>query len=195
MSTRAEIRRRMRTRRNQLSAIDRRQAAFEAACQLSAARSFIRSQHIACYFACQGELNLLPIMRRAWTMGKTCYLPVLDSLATNRLWFAPYREGDPLAMNRFGIPEPLTARRKLLPATHLDLLIAPLVAFDIQGNRLGMGGGYYDRTLFFLNHRRHWRRPTFFGAAYEFQKIDAMETQPWDIPMQGIITEKNLYLR
>jgi len=184
----------MHARRHGLQLNERQQAAVHAASQLKMAKAFINSQRIACYFPCQGELDLFPVMRLAWEMGKNCYLPVLGGIGARRLWFALYREGDPLSLNRFGIPEPVSKGRKLLPARQLDLIIAPLLAFDVQGNRLGMGGGYYDRTLSFLNHHRRWHRPKFFGSAYEFQKINALDTQAWDIPMQGIITEEKLYL-
>lgn len=76
----------------------------------------------------------------------------------------------------------------------LDLILMPLVAFDIQGNRLGMGGGYYDRTLEFLKIRRVWNKPFVTGIAYEFQKIDAIAFSSWDIPMNCIITDNNIYL-
>jgi 5-formyltetrahydrofolate cyclo-ligase len=75
----------------------------------------------------------------------------------------------------------------------LDVILMPLVAFDGQGNRLGMGAGYYDRTLAFLRHRRHWRKPRIIGLAYEFQRMPALPAEPWDVPLDGIITEAGFY--
>jgi 5-formyltetrahydrofolate cyclo-ligase len=69
----------------------------------------------------------------------------------------------------------------------------PLVAFDEQGNRLGMGGGFYDRTLAYLKYRQHRRKPVLAGLAHEIQKIGQLTTQSWDIPLDCIITENKLY--
>ena len=72
-------------------------------------------------------------------------------------------------------------------------MLVPLVAFDGAGNRLGMGGGFYDRTFAYLRTRAVWKRPQLIGVAYEFQRLEALPVQTWDIPLQGIATEKRLY--
>ena len=69
----------------------------------------------------------------------------------------------------------------------------PLVAFDVSGNRVGMGGGFYDRTLAYLQHRRYWRKPVLAGLAHEIQKVAQLDTQSWDIPLDYVITEKQIY--
>ncbi len=183
----------MRTRRRQLTARERQSAAQRTA-RLLATSSLLRNcRRIACYFPCNGEMDLTPVMQRIWAMGKQCYLPVLDELGSDRLWFAHYRAGDPLWLNRFAIPEPRHPRHWLVKPWQLDLVLAPLVAFDPQGNRLGMGGGHYDRTLAFLRRRHCWHRPRFYGVAYEFQKVACLDHQPWDIPLHGVITERHIY--
>lgn len=63
--------------------------------------------------------------------------------------------------------------RQMINPLALDLVMVPLVAFGQQGHRVGMGGGYYDRTFSFLRYRQHWRRPLLLGTAYEFQCIPA----------------------
>jgi len=80
------------------------------------------------------------------------------------------------------------------PLAALDIALVPLVAFDDYGRRLGMGGGYYDRTFAYLRHREHWRRPKLIGVAFEFQRVAELPAQPWDVPLDGIITEKGLLL-
>ena len=125
-------------------------------------------------------------------MGKACYLPVITP--GKSLWFAPYEDGDPLAPNRFGIPEPARAGIKLVSARVLDLILTPLVAFDDQGHRLGMGSGFYDRTLSFLRHRRVWRKPRLLGVAHELQHLSALQAAPWDVPLDGVATDESLYL-
>jgi len=193
MPKRDEIRQRIRARRERLDPQFRQDAAFLACTLCARSNTFLNSKRIAVYFPYNGELDILPLMEQAWSMGKTCYLPVLDTLKRNHLLFAPFRKQDRLSQNRFGIPEPTISRRHWLPAGHLDLLLTPLVAFDTAGNRLGMGGGFYDRTLYFLKYRRYWRKPHVYGFAYEFQKLDHLPQEPWDVPLHGIVTESNIY--
>ena len=75
----------------------------------------------------------------------------------------------------------------------LDLILLPLVGFDLKGNRLGMGGGYYDRTLSYLRHRRFWIKPRLVGVAHECQKVDSLIARPWDIPLDAVVTETAFY--
>jgi 5-formyltetrahydrofolate cyclo-ligase len=79
-------------------------------------------------------------------------------------------------------------------AQELDLILMPLVGFDDRGNRLGMGGGFYDRSLEFLRHRQHWRKPHLLGIAYDFQRVNGLTADPWDVPLQGVITDQAVYL-
>jgi 5-formyltetrahydrofolate cyclo-ligase len=98
-----------------------------------------------------------------------------------------------MAPNRYGIPEPLDARP--LRARQLDLLLMPLVGFDHRGYRLGMGGGYYDATLAFMQHRRLWRKPRLVGIAYECQRVEALPHDPWDMPLDAVLTERRVPLQ
>lgn len=97
--------------------------------------------------------------------------------------------------NIYGIPEPALRNNRLRPPWALDLLLVPLVGFDPECNRLGMGGGFYDRSLAYLARRLHWRRPTLIGIAHEIQKVDRLDTQPWDIPLDMVATEARVYRR
>ena len=132
-------------------------------------------------------------MERARALGKRCFLPVIHSKLGGRLFFAPYAPGMPLVPNRFGIPEPVVPRRDLRSARQLDLVLAPLVAFRPDGARLGMGGGFYDRTLAGRARVPVWRRPRIVGLALELQKRDDVPRDPWDVPMDGVATEEALY--
>jgi len=149
------------------------------------------SRHIAAYLAADGEMDPLPLMNELWSLGKRIYLPVLVTFSHQKLWFAKFEPGDELVYNRFGILEPL--RRKLIKPCALDLVLAPLVAFDTAGHRIGMGGGYYDRSFAFLQHRYHWRKPRMLGVAYEFQKQPAIQPNAWDVPLDAIATEARIY--
>lgn len=192
-TSRTDLRKAMRERRRGLPERARTEASHAIALRLAATHLFRNSRRIAFYYANDGEVETFAPMRLAWTMGKRCYLPRLYRIRTRRLWFAPVHEGDKLTVNRFGIPEPDLSPRHMVRAGSLDLIVVPLVAFDAAGNRIGMGGGFYDSTLAFLQRRRVWQRPRLMGVAYEFQKVASLRPCPWDVPLDAIVTEERLY--
>ena len=189
-----EIRKKIRARRQQLSDAEQHYAASAITDNLARTSLFRNSQRIAGFIANDGEPDLELLMHMAWAQHKQWHLPVIGLPNINHLWFAPYSNGDKLIINRYGIGEPDTPLHKTTPPWGLDLVLVPLVAFDPQGNRLGMGKGYYDRTLKFLRHRQHWRKPRLIGIAHEFQKTNKLLNQPWDIPLDAIVTDENIYL-
>lgn len=154
---------------------------------------FRNADHIGVYLANDGEVDLSALVELALALGKTCYLPVLGIPFHNRLWFTPYHPDEPLVTNRFGIPEPIPSpTRRSRKVWSLDLLLTPLVAFDESGNRLGMGGGFYDRTLSYRGLRTVWRKPRVVGIAYELQRVPRLTAQPWDMALDAIVTERRL---
>lgn len=151
----------------------------------------LSAQRIGLYITNDGELDTYPLIKQGWRLNKKIYLPFLHPIKRNLLGFAPYFKHSRCKINQYGIPEPYPL--KPIPLTALDLVFAPLVAFTTSGERLGMGGGYYDRTfnrLFSLPYRT---RPRVIGLAYDFQRVDQLPTEPWDIPLDGVITEKHIY--
>ena len=148
-------------------------------------------KRIAIYYSVNNEVTTVQIIKHLWTKNKDLFLPIIKS---NQLMFGPYKSGDHLNNNKFGIPEPITRTEDLIAADILDLVIVPLVAFDSNCNRLGMGGGYYDRALAFKQTLSETRSPLLIGLAYELQKVNALEINTWDIPMDGIISETKTYL-
>lgn len=191
--SRSDIRKRLRNQRQQLTPSQHQQATRRICKHLSRSPLFCNSQRIAGFIANDGEPSLDPLLVLAWSRGKTWYLPIIGLPNINHLWFGPYMPGDSLAVNRYNIAEPTVHLCHTPKPWALDLILMPLVAFDTQGNRLGMGKGYYDRTLKFLRHRRHWRKPRLVGIAYEFQKVEPLAHQPWDIPLDAIVTEQAIY--
>ncbi len=188
------LRQQIRKQRRALSDTEREQASFLLCERIAKSRVFQQSKHIAFYLANDGEIDLSLLIKHAWQQNKNVYLPVLAEPNTNRLWFIPYTPNSKLRNNRFGIPEPVhSSKTRLRKTLSLDLILMPLVAFDEQGNRVGMGGGFYDRTLSFLNHRKYWHKPNLLGVAYEFQKQNQLETNSWDIPLQAIATDMCFY--
>lgn len=192
MPSRSEIRSRLRQQRRALSPAARLSAARHAARRLAATPSFRAARRIAFYWPSDGEVDITPLLQRAWACGKTCYFPVL--WRRNRLRFAACREGDLLTLNRFGIPEPALPVRRLVSALALDMVLVPLVAFDVHGHRLGMGAGFYDRTLARRARHIHWRRPRLVGVAYDFQQVAKIASAPWDVPLDGVITPQQWHI-
>ena len=188
------LRQQIRNQRRALSDSEREQAAFLLCERISQSRIYQHSKHIAFYLPNDGEMDLTLLIQHAWNQGKHCYLPVLAEPNTQRLWFIPYTPESKLQPNRFGIPEPVHSNSLRIRKTlSLDLILMPLVAFDEQCNRVGMGGGFYDRTLAFLRQRKYWHKPNLLGIAYEFQKHQGLKPNPWDIPLQSVVTEQQFY--
>jgi len=172
--------------RGQLSVIFRREAAISAAEHLVSQPLFQQSQHIGCYLSYHHELDPEPLIRQIWSLNKKCYLPQLTP--EKSLQFACYEEGDPLFPNQYGILEPLK-RAEQIRAEELDLVVVPLVAFDRAGHRLGMGGGYYDRTFGFLMNEER-KKPKLIGYAYDIQRAEMLPVDEWDVMLDGVVTER-----
>ncbi|MCF6257784.1 MAG: 5-formyltetrahydrofolate cyclo-ligase [Gammaproteobacteria bacterium] len=196
MTERQALRQQLRLARH---AFDAHEHAWRSAAitrQLVNHRLFRAAQHIACYLSNDAEVDLTSLMDCAWTMGKIVYLPVVSASHHNRLHFLPYAPGDTLVANGFGIPEPVPHSRQSTALTRLDLVLAPLVGFDVWGNRLGMGGGFYDRTFAFLRRRQYWRKPHLWGVAFDAQRSPTeLPHQHWDVPLEGVVTESGVQQR
>jgi 5-formyltetrahydrofolate cyclo-ligase len=186
------LRQDMRALRRTLSDGERSYANDLLCKRVSQLRIFEKSQNLATYLAFEGEPDPQTLLEQATCLGKVCYLPVLVAKKQPML-FAPYRPGDALKMNWFNIPEPDVARSEMITPQQLDLVLTPLVAFDSQANRLGVGGGYYDRSFAFININPQATRPVLLGLAFELQKVAALPRRAWDVPLDGIATEKRLY--
>ncbi len=104
--------------------------------------------------------------------------------------FVPFTPQTPMVKNRFGILEP-RSRQKISPQ-QLDVVLLPLLAFDQQGNRLGMGGGYYDRTFAFLRQKAWRKRPLLIGIAHDFQQVAELEHAPWDVPLAMVVNNNTV---
>jgi 5-formyltetrahydrofolate cyclo-ligase len=179
----------LRAQRQALAPSARERAAAALATHAVALRVFRVAKHVGFYLAHDSEIDPAPLLARAQARGKHCYLPVLSRINGDRLWFAPLEQDTAFRPNRFGIPEPCVSPRELVRAAALDLILMPLVGFDPQGNRLGMGGGFYDRSLDYLRGRRHWRKPHLVGLAYGFQRVDALPVNDWDVPLTAVVTD------
>lgn len=191
--SRPQLRRLLRQKRRALSASAQRQAALGLYRQLAQQPQFRRARHIALYLPNDGEIDPRPLLREAQRRGKHTYLPVLSAWPRTKMVFQRISRHEKLAGNRFRIlePRPQPARQRKIWA--LDLVLLPLVGFDDRGGRLGMGGGFYDRSLAYLRQRKNWHKPTLLGLAHECQRVDALAMASWDVPLQATVTNKAWY--
>ncbi|WP_239495382.1 5-formyltetrahydrofolate cyclo-ligase [Salinicola halophilus] len=188
------MRRELRRRRRRLSSRERRLASQALCRRLKRLPELQRGQRVALYLPNDGEIDPRPLMAWLRARGARVYLPVLRPLVENRLWFVRYDATTRMTTNRFGIHEPDTrfgaARANRLPAWALDTVLLPLVGFDDAGNRMGMGGGFYDRTFAFARHRRP--APVLIGLAHDCQRVDTLPVARWDVPLDAIASDARL---
>jgi 5-formyltetrahydrofolate cyclo-ligase len=184
------LRRQLKSARNAYSPAARRKAA-RASLRLALRHGLLlRARRIGVYLPHGGEFDAQFLITQIQLMRRECYAPVLPQRG-RVLRFARLARDTRMTHNRFGIAEPVDARP--LRARQLDLLLLPLVGFDHEGYRLGMGGGFYDATLAFMRHRRNWRKPRLVGIAYECQRVESLPHDPWDMPLDAVLTERQLY--
>lgn len=188
--SRAQLRRQLRQRRRALSRAQQRAAACRLQRAMAQDLRFIRARHIAFYLANDGEIDPAPLMQQARRLGKHCYLPVLSRWPSTAMRFQRLTKGQRWQHNRFGIREPRAQRSLQVKAWRLDLVLLPLVGFDAAGNRLGMGGGFYDRAFAWRRWRTHTRRPRLLGLAHHCQQVEHLDGASWDIPLDAVVTDR-----
>ena len=183
------LRRGLRERRRAIPAPERIAGAEALADRLLTLPFAPASGYVAGYWAMDGEIAL-----HAWQLRlpRECIycLPLLHD--DGRLRFAPWRPGDALVSNRHGIPEPDVAPSSLLDAQQMTLVVLPLVGFDHTGHRLGMGGGWYDRSFAFRHERA--APPWLVGAAFAVQQADALAPADWDVALDAVCHERGTLL-
>jgi 5-formyltetrahydrofolate cyclo-ligase len=150
-----------------------------------------KAKTIACYIANDGEIDPVKIIDYCWQQGKCVLLPVLHPFSKGHLLFVRYDPSTPTRKNRYGIVEPIITSTNICTLPNIEMILTPLVAFDVKGNRLGMGGGYYDRTL--VPIRRDLLTTRLIGLAHTCQQTDKLLTDSWDIPLDGIATSEQFF--
>jgi len=190
MNTR-QTRTSIRQQRRSLSANQQRSHQLSVLKHLKQSALLKRHKRFAIYLHGDGELHTDIIIKTLLKMKKQVFLPVLYPYAKNRLWFYPFKADTPLVKNRFNIFEPAVSGKPITPS-YLDVVLMPLVGFDNKGNRIGMGGGFYDRSFSFTKGNRKTRVPMMIGLAHDLQQCTNIIHQPWDITLDGVITEKKV---
>ena len=184
------LRQELRQIRRNLPAPEREQALIAIAARVSEMPEFNSARHIAGYLAFDGEFDPGIVLETARSQGKQIYLPILRG-KNQALRFAPWGEQDELVLNRYKILEPQVAESEWVDGTALDLVLTPLVGFDENANRMGMGGGFYDRTFEFLLKKKSSTK--LVGVAFECQKAKQIPQREWDVPLAAVVTEQAIY--
>lgn len=188
---RKQIRQQVRKARQQLSAEAQHQAAEALVQQAKQFPELQQALHIALYLSNDGELDTAALLQYLQQQGKTLYLPVLHPFTAGYLLFQRYDAQTPMHLNQFGIREPKPDVTAIMLPAQLDVIFMPLVAFDVQGQRLGMGGGFYDRTLSVLPKTS--QKPLLVGLAHQCQQVETVPTEPWDVPLPLVLTPNQLW--
>ena len=182
--------------RRQLNESTRRQSGEAASLHLAKLQQRLPANAlIGLYYDGFGELPTQPLLDWCERLGYFPYLPVVGSLGHDdkQLRFVPIHHSKllniPTRIHRLGMKQ--NHHRRLLWARELDVIICPLVAVDLNGNRMGMGGGFYDTTLG-KSYRAGASRPLKIGWCYDFQVVEQLARQPWDVPLDGLITPSGL---
>jgi 5-formyltetrahydrofolate cyclo-ligase len=187
---RQQLRQQVRARRQQLSQSQQQQASEDLAQQLSGHQILQQANKVAIYLTNDGELDPMTLISALWQQGKEIYLPRLHPFSPGNLLFLRYEQDSTMVANKYGINEPKLDVTTVCPVAQLDIIFTPLVAFDAAGNRMGMGGGYYDRTL------SGWsptKGPYPIGLAHDCQLVERLPTETWDIPLPEIVTPSQIY--
>lgn len=186
MSNAAEkqsIRQQMRARRAGLGSARRASAAAAVLAALEGLELLRSAETVAGYRSVRGEINIDEVMLRLIDRGATVTVPrVVD----DDLEFASWQPNAPDHQGAFGIPEPVGG--EVLDLALHDVVLAPLVAFDHRGQRLGQGRGFYDRCLAGLTDRR----PAIVGIAYAFQQVEQVPSEGWDVGLDAVVTDSRM---
>lgn len=184
MNARSLLRKEIRQRRNALSVTEQSTAAIDLTKRLSSHREILQAKRIAIYLTNDGELSTTSFIEWCWQNEKEVYLPVVHPFSKGNLLFLHYQQETKLVSNVYGILEPQLDVTMVCPLNQLDVICTPLVAFDNSGARLGMGGGFYDRSL------ANWQQTKVYplGLAHDCQLVDTVPVEGWDVPLPEIIT-------
>lgn len=190
VADRRAARRRLRAARGSLGPAERLAAAEALADRLEQLPEFLVDTRVAGYWAVSGELPLHAVFARLRAREQTYHLPVIR--ADRTLGFAPWQPGMALRNNVYGIPEPEVPAAACLRPDEMDLVLLPLLGFDRKGHRLGAGAGYYDRSFAFLAESARPAQPLLVGIGYHFQELSTIHVQPWDVPLDYVVTDREL---
>lgn len=181
-----ELRQQIRAKRRALSEEQQRSAEARVLAQVKDLPEIESAQHIALYASDkkEGELQTQELIVYLWSKAKKLYLPRIVSGKKGEMEFYSYTPDSKLIPNKYGVLEPDPNQERCILASELDIIITPLVVFDKENNRLGMGGGFYDRYLTGWQQRG---KPIPVGIAHACQRVDRLVTEEWDVPLVKVL--------
>jgi 5-formyltetrahydrofolate cyclo-ligase len=188
---RSQLRKKIRKLRRELTETQQKQASSALLSQIKNIPDVFSYNTYAVYLASDGEIDTMPLIEELSSCGAEIYLPVVDPDLPRAMTFRRYDNDTVLVPNKYGILEP-DENSPLIQSDDLDVIFAPLVAFDLKGNRLGMGGGYYDQL--FKNLRQSGREVKIIGLAHDFQLVDSVPADSWDEKLETVTTPAGIYL-
>ena len=193
MNSNNELRQNLKSKRSALSE-EQQIKASTAACERFLSFIDIKTiKHFAAYFPCKGEISPLPLLELSNQNNNFCYLPTLSTQDENHLYFNRWLPSIEMQKNIFGIPEPLFDKATSCMPNQLDVVIVPLLGFDKNCNRLGMGGGYYDRSFAFKKNNPTKQQTLLIGFAHDIQLCGSINVEAWDVQLDAIVTPSKIY--
>jgi 5-formyltetrahydrofolate cyclo-ligase len=183
---------RLRAARRSLTGRARRTAESVIIDRILRLTAFRRARIVACYMPFDGEVDLRPLMYDLQPAGKSYCIPAVSRSHSRQMRFLSYRPGEHLVKNRFGVGEPLTVGSSIVPSSAIDVALMPVVGFDKEGSRIGMGAGYYDR-FFGRYGAASYRHARLVGIAFDRQRLPRIERRDWDVPLDMVVTERCVY--
>lgn len=183
--SKAQLRTELRAKRRDLSAEEVLDASAAVVQHLLRVPEVVAAGTVGTYLASRGEVDLRAFIADRHDAGVQITLPKTDG---DRLTFVAHRPDDLLIPGRFGIDQP--AGNEVVPFADHDVVVVPLVAFDTAANRLGQGGGFYDREI-----QSAASRPLLIGVAYQFQLVDRLPVEPHDESLDLVVTQDGVVAR
>ena len=189
MSDHAKQRRAMRSelreRRAALSPKEQSDVAVAVRTRLAGIVALERAQVVGGYRAIRGEVDLDTALTRLHEGGAMVTIPRVSG---DRMDFLPWTSASETVAGSFGINEPVSGEPVQL--SQHDAVLVPLVAFDETGQRLGQGGGFYDRAIAAAGAAR----PLLIGVAHAFQQVRSVPVESWDMPLDAVVTEERVHV-
>jgi 5-formyltetrahydrofolate cyclo-ligase len=186
LGSKKELRNTIRKKRGGLSPVQVASFSYSIVEHVRQLKPLLSAQTVALYLPIDNEVDTTSLLLHLHSLEIAIFLPIVE--ANHKLGFAPYKPGEPLGCGPYGIPEPLIKRR--MDVDQIDLFFMPLLGFDRLGNRLGYGGGYYDRALSGLMATED--RPVLVGLAFQCQEIAQLPYEAHDVPLHFIVTEEGV---
>ena len=173
----------LRRRRADLSADLQAAASMAVLARLAPLPVLRGARTVAGYRGIRGEIDIDAVLTLLVEDGVQVTVPRVEG---DDMAFVPWRPDDETVAGAFGIAEPVGGER--VPFAAHDVVLVPLVAFDAAGNRLGQGGGFYDRAIGSADDR-----PVLIGVAHAFQQVESVPVEPWDQSLDAVVTEEAIH--